>query len=192
MKKILVLVLAFACLLSLVACGGNSDNGGNDGNGGSNDSVLTSFAQSVKNSEPDTIECEIEVETSSGDSIGATITYLADEIDDIDVEYFNTLTPGSTPSSKPTKVDAFKKFSDKNPIDLSELSFNTEYFKNGEYTIEGDVFKAVVTNPTAFFGTEIGAGNVNVEITLSNGEVDSIVITYTVSGASVAIEMSYE
>ncbi len=190
MKKLLVVFLTLACLLSLVACGGKTPDGPS-GDQPAQDNALTEFANAVSRSDPDSIECEITVETSSGDEIGATITYLADDIDDIEVEYFNTLDGTSVPSSKPTKTDQFKKFTGKNPVELSALSFKTEYFKNGEYTIENDVFTATVTNASGFFGTEIGAGNVNVEITLSNGEVDEIVITYTVSGASVEVVMTY-
>ena len=187
MKKLFALLIALTCLVSLVACGGNP-TGGPSGQ----DNALADFATAVANSQPRDIECEIEVTTSSGDSIGATIVYMEDDIDDIVVEYFNTLAPGATPASKPTKSEQFKKFSDKNPVELTQLTFNTEYFKNGAYTLENGKFTAVVTDPEGFFGTDIlSASNVNVEITLVNGEVDEIVITYSVSGASVEVVMAY-
>lgn len=186
MKKLFALLIALTCLVSLVACGGNPA-GGPSGQ----DNALAEFAAAVANSEPRYIECEIEVTTSAGDSIGATITYMDDDIDDILVEYFNTLTPGTTPATKPTKNEQFKKFSDKNPVELSQLTFNTEYFKNGSYTLENGKFTAVITDSEGFFGTEISASNVNVEITLQNGSVDEIVITYSVSGASVEVVMGY-
>ena len=186
MKKLFALMIALTCLVSLVACGGNPA-GGPSGQ----DSALTDFATAVANSEPSTVECEIEVTTSAGDSIGATITYMDDDIDDINVEYFNTLTPGTTPASKPTKSEQFKKFSDKNPVELSQLTFNAEYFKGGNYSIENGKFTAVVVDCEGFFGVDIiSATNVNVEITLDNGVVDEIVISYSVSGPTVEIVMT--
>lgn len=217
MKRILILALALVCVFSMLvscdSCGGtpkcvtcvdgngdgNCDNcgtpmqsGGNGGNGAGGGDALATFAGAVADSAPDEIVSEIEVTTADGTSIGATITYSAGEVS-INADYFVTIDGVSIPqSSYIKKGDKFKKFADDNPIDLSALNFNEEFFESYEIDDDGEVFTAVVTDPTGFFGTEIAAKKVNVEISLRKGEVEEMIITYSLNGAQVEIVTTFD
>ena len=170
--------------------GGNGDNGGNGGNGG--DNALATFAGAVADSAPEEIVSEIEVTTADGTSIGATITYSAGEVS-INADYFVTIDGVSIPqSSYIKKGDKFKKFADDNPIDLSALNFSEEFFESYAIEDDGEVFTAVVTDPTGFFGTAIAAKKVNVEISLRKGEVEEMIITYSLNGAQVEIVTTFD
>ena len=68
-------------------------------------------------------------------------------------------------------------------------------YENGEYTYQNYVFEAVVTDPEAFFGTELPMipDSVNVRIAMRpNGLPKDMTVTYTTaSGNRVNIVVTY-
>ncbi len=196
MKKLIVLVLALTCVLSMfAACGGNSGDNGGGGNNGDNPPIsddLANFADKVNESDPSQIDADIVVQNDDVE-IGATIKYKMGEKPVVTIEYLGKLEIGATPDEEYTIEKAnLKNWKDGTPITLSEMSFNPEYFKKGEYEVSEDEFSATISNTTGFFGTNLGVREADVVIELDDGAVAAITITYESNGYEVTIEMEYK
>ena len=78
---------------------------------------------------------------------------------------------------------------------FDKFSFDMGNYENGKYTYQNYVFEAVVTDPEAFFGTELPMipDSVNVRIAMRpNGLPKDMTVTYmTASGNRVNIVVTY-
>lgn len=190
MKKLIAVLLLGVCLFSLFSCGNKE---------------LKEYSEAFLNCEASAAHATVEV-TISEDQV---LTYTSDFYYDPDtkkgeanalvIQHFSPLTFDNNnnaviPKTPTAEMTAQLLSDDAEVISLKQLNFNKKYFKNKEYTIDAKgSFQAVVTNPTAFFGTDIGASEVEVTITNKRGAPDKATLIYTSQmGFDVKIVVEYE
>ncbi len=191
MKKILLLVLALACMLSMISCG---------------DDALDAFATAGAAQAPATIVVQTKMTTVQGDLLSAATTTFAEDGSftlNYWMEKFNAISAteeGEVKSKIETTVTCDKdgKYSDGGTLAATstattghKLVFNPKLMT---YTVsaDGNVLSATVSadNTEAVFGVAYGADVVLV-VTKNADRIISFTLNYTVEAGTVEVKCNY-
>ena len=192
MKKVLLLLIAFACVFSMVGCG---------------DEVLDGFAEAVEATNPAVVNVTSEFVTELGTlKSNVTTTYNEDGSFVMDYSYdeFNTTATGAADEIIVTKTgkvtcDAEGNYSDggsfvgKNEV-TTGISLNLKE-KLLDYTVSSDgnsiTAKVLAENTKEALGVELGA-DATIVLNKLDGKITSYSIAYVTEQGSVMIVCSYE
>ena len=195
MKKLLIVLLAFACVFSMAAC-----------SGGDGETVsVAKFKNAVAATRPSSVEITTKLETAIGDLEGEfDIDYNEDGSATIDYDYekFNELGAGVTEAksnvSGTVTLNSDGSYSDGGTLvgNVSTaagftLSLDVAKMKNAE--VSGNTLTATIekANTKAVLGVEMPA-DVTMVLTKNDTAIVSLVITYTLEAGPVTITCSYQ
>ena len=199
MKKISLIFVCVLCLLALclTGCKNKTD---------ADDPALAEFGNKMAQSDVTTASAKvtytIPVEGQE-EPLVMTATFKAydsvsDESNTLSVPYFVPVTTEGGEVVLPDDTQDALNFSDKEAKNiaatkLGNLTFRSEYFKNGAYTLDGTGFSATVTDLSGFLGIEVSVKEADVSITVKgNGLVGKMLVSYTTElGNAVSITITY-
>ncbi len=202
MKKLIAILLALLCLVSvvsMVACGGNEE-------GPASDPVLDDIAQKFSDAMADDCEGSMIFCSEDGKTVYYEKSFLlnmedgedkdGNPLNTLEVPYFNYVGVSGGTVVMPDYMDGsiVADPEAKDYITLTELDFNLNYFKDNTYTYEKNKFSTVVTNASAFFATDIHAkdNTANITITMANNTPKKITIDYVTNlGYEVEIDIKF-
>ncbi len=189
MKKIIALLLAVLCMVSMFACGEEDDP------------VLLDLQNVVFKSMAESGKATIEITDTLGD-VKTFESELFDSGDEENTSYLkipNYLYASVDSKGNITMPEDMSESITGNPgsksevVNLAGLTFNSEFFKDETYTYQDNKFKATIIDSTGFFGVELTKGEVKVEFTIKNNMPNKGKITYTTdSGLDVEITLKYD
>ena len=190
MKKILVIVLALACVFGMMSCTGKGPS-------------LDSFKTAIANTNPATVEIDTKLETGMGDLVGEfVVTYAEDGSATIDYSYevFNELGANVTELKRveegTVEINAAGEYSGTLSGTLSgvgEYKLNLDNGKMTGATINGNVLEAGIkaANTKAVLGVEIAA-DVTMTLTKGTSGIVSLVIVYETEQGPATITCTYQ
>ena len=192
MKKLLVVLLAVMCVLSLVSCGSKDMK-----------TMTTEFQNAEGTSAIATITMTV-AEGEEEDDEGQVITTTSKLFEDTDADEgkvnfllvqvfaplgFDDYGNAIIPDSDTTNLEGER--SDVERISFSSLTFKTKFFAS--YTMTTNKFTAVVDKPDEFFGVDIPADEVDFEVRRGPYGPREIEISYeTESGYQIEITIEYK
>ena len=192
MKKLLVVLLAVLCVLSLVSCGSKDMK-----------TMTTEFQNAEGTSAIATITMTV-AEGEEEDDEGQVITTTSKLFEDTDADEgkvnfllvqvfaplgFDDYGNAIIPDSDTTNLEGER--SDVERISFSSLTFKTKFFAS--YTMTTNKFSAVVDKPDEFFGVDIPADEVDFEVRRGPYGPREIEISYeTESGYQIEITIEYK
>ena len=192
MKKLLVVLLAVMCVLSLVSCGSKDMK-----------TMTTEFQNAEGTSAIATITMTV-AEGEEEDDEGQVITTTSKLFEDTDADEgkvnfllvqvfaplgFDDYGNAIIPDSDTTNLEGER--SDVERISFSSLTFKTKFFAS--YTMTTNKFTAVVDKPDEFFGIDIPADEVDFEVRRGPYGPREIEISYeTESGYQIEITIEYK
>ena len=192
MKKLLVVLLAVLCVLSLVSCGSKDMK-----------TMTTEFQNAEGTSAIATITMTV-AEGEEEDDEGQVITTTSKLFEDTDADEgkvnfllvqvfaplgFDDYGNAIIPDSDTTNLEGER--SDVERISFSSLTFKTKFFAS--YTMTTNKFSAVVDKPDEFFGMDIPADEVDFEVRRGPYGPREIEISYeTESGYQIEITIEYK
>lgn len=192
MKKLLVVLLAVMCVLSLVSCGSKDMK-----------TMTTEFQNAEGTSATATITM-IVAEGEEEDDEGQVITTTSKLFEKTDADEgkvnfllvqvfaplgFDDYGNAIIPDSDTTNLEGER--SDVERISFSSLTFKTKFFAS--YTLTTNKFTAVVDKPDEFFGMDIPADEVDFEVRRGPYGPREIEISYeTESGYQIEITIEYK
>ena len=210
MKRWLSIITCFVCLVCILAlC--SCDCGGKKGNRKTGmNAELQSISDNLSNAGANratakvtyTIAGAAEGDADTNESVTNIVVYddNQEEDDTVQLPYYVPVTisggqvnlPSATMDEIKTAGNAGSGISE---TGFDKFSFDMGNYENGEYTYQNYVFEAVVTDPEAFFGTELPMipDSVNVRIAMRpSGLPKDMTVTYTTaSGNRVNIVVTY-
>ena len=191
MKKLLVVLLAVMCVLSLVSCGSKDMK-----------TMTTEFQNAEGTSAIATITMTV-AEGEEEDDEGQVITTTSKLFEDTDADEgkvnfllvqvfaplgFDDYGNAIIPDSDTTNLEGER--SDVERISFSSLTFKTKFFAS--YTMTTNKFTAVVDKPDEFFGIDIPADEVEFDVRRGPYGPREIEISYeTESGYQIEITIEY-
>lgn len=210
MKRWLSIITCFVCLVCILAlcscdCGGKDNNrktGMNEELQTISDNLSNAGANRATAKVTYTILGTADSDADASESTTSIVIYDDNQGEDDTVQlpyYVPVTTAGGQVNLAPVTMDEIKTAgnagSDISETGFSKFSFDRGNYENGEYTYQNYVFEAVVTDPEAFFGTELPMvpDEVNVRIAMRpNGLPKDMTVTYlTASGNQVKVVVTY-
>jgi hypothetical protein len=169
--------------------GGVSEDGTNTSIGGAVEvDPLLAFATVVANSTPDEVSCVITT-VNAGTTLTARTTLTATS-NTVEYQLLNTLDIDDD-TTEMTRTETVTAKSGENTVVLSGLSIAEDNLAD-DYTIEGGVLTATVTNPSAFFGTTVSYTQATVTVTTDSGVLTAMTVSYTAAnGSTVTITATF-
>ena len=195
MKKIIVLILAIACLFAMVSCGETETPAGDT-------ATVDTFISALNATNPDKADIKVELVSTLG-TLNATYNVIYAEGGSAAVnysrEYFlevgegNTLTKDTV--SGTVAVSADGKFSDTEALGGQGAIVNAKITLDKDkmtYTVDGSVLTARITqaNTQSVLGVSIEA-DVVLTITVANGTVSAFSLNYEIGGARINASCNY-